>query len=61
METCFELVSLLSSLLSGYLIKYTKGFLIPAIVSEGVTVIGIVVILISLPEPLPATKKRQKT
>lgn len=60
-ETSFELGSLLSSLLSGYLIKYTKGFLIPAILSEGVIAIGIVIILICLPETLPDSKKRQKT
>lgn len=61
LETSFELGSLLSLLLSGYLIKYTKGFLIPAMLSEGITAIGIVVILIGLPETLPASKKRQKT
>lgn len=55
-KTSFGLGSLLSSLLSGYQIKYTKSFLITAILSEGVTAIGIVAILISLPETLPVSK-----
>ncbi|CAC5419496.1 unnamed protein product [Mytilus coruscus] len=61
METSFEVGSLLSSLLSGYLIKYTKGFLIPVLLSEIVTILGIVVILLLLPETLPLSKRRPAT
>ncbi|VDH99950.1 MFS transporter, PCFT/HCP family, solute carrier family 46 (folate transporter), member 1/3 [Mytilus galloprovincialis] len=61
METSFEVGSLLSSLLSGYLIKYTKGFLIPVLLSEIVTILGILVVLLLLPETLPLSMRRPAT
>ncbi|CAG2184372.1 unnamed protein product [Mytilus edulis] len=61
METSFEVGSLLSSLLSGYLIKYTKGFLLPVLLSEIVTILGIVVVLLLLPETLPLSMRRPAT
>ncbi|CAC5371977.1 SLC46A3 [Mytilus coruscus] len=59
-ETCLGLAAFITTMLSGYLIKWTDGFFYPALISTAMVLTGLVVVIFILPETLHDSKKRSE-
>lgn len=50
----------ITTTLSGYIIKWTDGFFYPEVVAAGVVLIGLLIVIFTLPETLHESKKRNE-